>query len=211
MIMKRYISFKKKNSPQATCIKYIARTDFNEAKTHRYDRGNLQKSKVKSANHAEADNSPAGLNNHLVVDTTTGIPCQVSETVHAVVGEGKSEDALEADLCGRRETSESSSQRGRLEVPAEQGSSEVGGCEEVQGARQDDSSDSVKTAEIPRNLGSVDGKVGRNRTSQTLLGEELSGIGGSRTGSVVSCRIVSTRPFTLKLLRFLGSRWDMDA
>lgn len=194
-------TFHSKNSPQATCIKYIARTDFKEVKTHRYDTGNLQKSEVKSASHAEANNSPASLDNHFVVDTPAGIPCQVSETVHAVVGERESEEALEADLCGSRETSKSSSQRGRLEVPAEQGSSEVGGCEEVQGARQDNSSNSVKTTEVPRNLGFVDGKVGRNGASQTLLGEELSGIGGSRARSVVSCRIVSTRPFTMKFLR----------
>lgn len=89
-------------------------------------------------------------------------------------------------------------------MPAEQGSSKVGGCEEVQGTRQDNSSNSVKTTEVPCNLGSVDGKVRSNGTSQTLLGEELSWIGGSRAGSVVSCRIVSTRPFAMQLLRFLG-------
>lgn len=50
-------------------------------------------------------------------------------------------------------------------MPAEQGSSKVGGCEEVQGTGQDNSSNSVKTTEVPCNLGSVDGKVRSNGTS----------------------------------------------
>jgi hypothetical protein len=113
----------------------------------------------------------------------------VSETVQAVVGKRESEEALQTDLGGDGQPSESSSQRGRLEVPAEQGSGEVGSCEEVKRAGQDKTSDTVSGTTIPGDLRAVDGQVGSDGAAETLLSEELCGIGGLRVGCGESIRV----------------------
>jgi hypothetical protein len=150
---------------------------------------NLKESKEKSGNGAHANHKPPTLRNLLVGDTPTKIPCQVSQTVQAVVGEGESEKALQTDLSSDGQTSESSSQRGRLEVPAEQRSGKVGSCEEVKRAGQEKTSDTVSSTTVPGNLRSVDGQVGSDGAAETLLGEELCGIGGLRVGCGESNRV----------------------
>ena len=63
----------------------------------------LNQSKTNSTGNAEANHSPASLDNHRVGETTAKIPHQVADTVHGVVGERKGEGGLEEDLsCDRK-------------------------------------------------------------------------------------------------------------
>lgn len=145
-----------------------------------------QQSKNQSANRTQANHSPAGLDDLGVGETATGIPDQVTNTVHAVVGERHGHGSLEEDLGEDREGTEGGNGGGRAEVPAEHGRSEVGSRIEVEAAGQGDTGDTVQTTADPGDLGLVDGKVGSDGAAQTLLSKELVGVGGGRAGSSLS-------------------------
>ena len=94
-----------------------------------------------------------------------------------MVGKREGNGTLESDLGEKRQSAEGSGDRGGLEMPAEQWGGEVCSGEEVEAARQSNSGKTVGSTANPGDLGTVDGKVGRDRAVQTLLGEDLSGIG----------------------------------
>lgn len=102
----------------------------------------------------------------------------MTDTVHAVVDKGEGHDGLEADLGEDRKGTESGSNRSGLEVPAQQGRNKVCRREKVHATRQDDTGDTVSATADPGDLGTVDGKVGGDRTVPTLLGEDLSRVRG---------------------------------
>lgn len=145
----------------------------------RYEvRKHLNKSKTNSTGNAEANDSPASLDNHRVGETTAKIPHQVADTVHAVVGERKGNGGLEENLSHERESTHGGNHGGRFEVPAESGRGEVGSSPEVQGAGESDTSDTVQGTADPADLGLVDGKVRGDRALKTLLDEDLAGVLG---------------------------------
>lgn len=121
----------------------------------------------------------------------------MTDAVHAVVNEGEGHDTLQADLGKERKGTESSSHGSRVKVPAQHRRGKVRTSVEVHDTGQHDTGDTVTTTTNPGNLGTVDSKVGRDRTVPTLLGEDLSrirGVGGrgrpSNTQSVfpVQCK-----------------------
>lgn len=102
--------------------------------------------------------------------------------VEAVVGEGKCNAELEEELGGHRKGTESGRDGCRLEVPAQQWGGKVRSSEDVQTTGEDGSRNTVKSTAVPGDLGAVDGKVGRNRAVQTLLGEDLGRVGSVGSG-----------------------------
>lgn len=146
----------------------------------------LNQSKTNSTGNAEADNSPAGLDNNGVGQSTAKIPHQVTEAVHAVVSERKSQGGLEENLGGDRQSSHGSDHRGRLDMPTESGGDEIGGSPEVQRAGESDAGDTVQGTADPADLGLVDSKVRSDRAVKTLLNEDLVGVLGIGGGSNLS-------------------------
>lgn len=145
-------------------------------------------SKRKGTGNSQAHDSPASLDDARVAEGTAGIPDQVPHAVHAVVGERQSHDRLQKNLGGNGERTEGGGNRGRLQVPAEQGRSEVCSRPQVQGAGEGDARDAVQRTADPSDLGLVDGQVRGDGTVQALLGQDLGrvfGIGG-RGGLSVS-------------------------
>lgn len=142
---------------------------------------NLNESQVQGANNAQTHYRPAALDNLLVGDAPSEIPHQMANSVQSVEGEGKRYGRLQKDLGDERESSKCSGQRGRLEMPAQSGSSEVGNREEIQRTRQDETGVTVQSTENPGDLRTVDGEVRRNGAVKTLLGEKLGWIRGLRS------------------------------
>jgi hypothetical protein len=110
----------------------------------------------------------------------------MAETVHAVVGEGEGEGALEEDLGKDGHGTHGSSHGGRLEMPSESGGDEISGGPEVEGAGEGDTSDTVQRGANPANLGLVDGKVGSDGAAETLLNEDLGWVLGVGRGGDLS-------------------------
>lgn len=107
----------------------------------------------------------------------------MTDAIHAVKSEGEREGTLEEDLGGDGESGESGGQGGRLEVPAEQGGSEVSSGEEIHTTGEGETGDTVESGGVPGDLGTVDGQVGRDGAVETLLRKDLGGIfrvGGGR-------------------------------
>lgn len=156
-----------------------------------------QKGKDKSTQGTQAHDCPARLDDLLIGDSTTKIPNQVADTVHAVVDEGEGHQTLEADLGDERKGSEGSGHGGGFEVPAQHGSGEVCSRVEVQAAGEDETGDTVSATADPGDLGTVDGKVRRDRAILALLGEDLSRIrgvgGGGRLSVTVSIYLLISR------------------
>lgn len=61
-------------------------------------------------------------------------------------------------------------------MPAEYGCDEVGSRESVEGSRDGGSRDSVQSAGVPGDLGTVDAQVRRDGALEALLGEDFGGI-----------------------------------
>ena len=137
-----------------------------------------QKSEDEGTQGTQGHDCPTRLDDLLVGDSATKIPHQVTNTVHTVVNEGESHETLKADLGEERESTESGRHRSGLEVPAQHRRDEICGREKVQATGQQDTSDTVDATANPGNLGTVDGKVGGDRTVPTLLGEDLSWVRG---------------------------------
>lgn len=98
-----------------------------------------------------------------------------------MVGERKGENGLEDDLGGDGKSTERSNHGGRLKVPSEGGGGKVGSGPEVEGAGESETGDTVQGTADPGNLGLVDGKVGSDGATKTLLDEDLAvirGVGG---------------------------------
>lgn len=123
----------------------------------------------------------------------------MSQAIKGVVGEWECHSSLESDLGGDGESAKSSSQRGRLEMPAKQWGGEVCGSEEVERARHGKTGKTVGSTTNPGDLGLVDGKVGRDRAVQSLLGEEPVRV-GSVGGRSVSNTNVSIAPMVNAIL-----------
>lgn len=138
----------------------------------------LNQSKTDSASNAETNDSPASLNDGRVGQGTASVPDQVTDTVDAVVGERKGEGGLEEDLGRERESTEGSNHGGGLEVPSEGGGCKVGSGPEVEGAGESAAGDTVQGTTDPGDLGLVDGQVGSDRATETLLNQDLLGVLG---------------------------------
>lgn len=128
--------------------------------------------KGKSGGDAQTDNSPAGLDDGVVGETTAQIPGQMAETVHAVVGERQGQGSLEGNLGGNGESTHGSDHRGRLQVPADGGREQVCGSPQVERTGHDDAGDTVQGGADPADLGLVDSQMGGDRAVETLLGEK---------------------------------------
>lgn len=95
-----------------------------------------------------------------------------------MVGERKGENGLEDDLGRDGESAERSDHGGRLKVPSEGGGGKVGSGPEVEGAGESEAGDTVQGTADPGDLGLVDGKVGSDRATETLLDEDLAVVRG---------------------------------
>lgn len=150
-----------------------------------------QESKSKGTGDAQSNDSPARLDDGGVGESAAGIPDQVADTVHTVVGEGESKSGLEGNLGGDGESSHSSNHGSGLQVPAENGGGEVCGGPQVERAGEGDTGYTVQGTADPANLGLVDGQMRGDGTVQALLGQDLGrvlsvGRGGDRSRYCVS-------------------------
>jgi hypothetical protein len=100
------------------------------------------------------------------------------QRIQAMKGEGPGQDGLEPDLGDHGPGRERRGQRGRLEVPAEQGRDEIGGAEEVEEPGQADAGDAVEAGHVPRDLRAVDAQVWRDGAVPALRGQDGVGGGG---------------------------------
>lgn len=84
-------------------------------------------------------------------------------------------------------------------MPSERRGSEIGDSEDVEGAGQHNSGNTVERRGNPGDLWAVDGKVGRHRSCQTLLCEDLGALvlGGMLGG----CESVYLRELCCRTLR----------
>lgn len=98
----------------------------------------------------------------------------MTDTVQGVEGKRPGEGELETTLEGKGEGTEGGCDRGALEVPPEEGSSEVSGAESVETSRKGGSGEALpdRTAE-PGLLLVVDIEVGGYGTLEALLGQDL--------------------------------------
>jgi len=124
----------------------------------------------------QADGSPAGADDLLVLEAETKIPRQMPEAVVRVEEEGEGEEALDAELNGEWPGGDGGNHRLRLEVPSGVGGGQVGEAEDVERAAEGDSSDTVQGGSIPGDLGLVDGQVGGDGAVQALLVDNLLGL-----------------------------------
>jgi hypothetical protein len=146
----------------------------------------LNQSKTNSTSNAEANHSPASLDNHRVGETTAKIPHQMADTVHGVVGERKGQGGLEEDLGRERKSAHGSDHGGRFEMPTKSGGGEVSGSPNVQGAGESNTGDTVQGTADPADLGLVDSEVRSDRAVKALLNEDLAGVLGVRGRSNLS-------------------------
>lgn len=159
----------------------------------------LQNGQDGAANESQANDSPSGDGNLLVGDAHGKIPHQVPDAVEAVESERKADEELGRELGDNRPGAEGSGERGALEVPAQGGGGQVSEAEDVEGARHDDSGQTVEHRQVPGNLGLVDAEMRCYGTVQALFGEDLArglGIGdnlGCGESTIVSfrCRFAS--------------------
>lgn len=99
------------------------------------------------------------------------------QTLEGVEEEGECEENLDAGLGCHGPRSNCCNHRLCLKVPSGVGSDEVCDAENVEGASQGKTRDTVERRRDPVDLGPVDGKVGRDGTLDTLLCEKLGGLG----------------------------------
>lgn len=141
----------------------------------------LKESKDEGTQSAQAYDCPTRLDDLLVADSTAKIPYQVTNAVHAVVNEGEGHNGLQADLGKERKSTKGGRHRSRIEVPAQHRRGQVRCGVQVHGTGQHNTGDTVSATANPGDLGTVDRKVGGDRTVPTLLGEDLGwirGVGG---------------------------------
>ena len=105
-----------KDQSGLTGIRYNAQKTVlvKQDQLNRYDTRKSQESESKGTEDAQAHHSPTRLDDLLVGNSPTKIPDQVTDSVKAVVGEGKSHNTLEKDLGDNGKGSESSGHGGRL-------------------------------------------------------------------------------------------------
>ena len=100
----------------------------------------------------------------------------MSHSIVAVQSERKRCNRLKKKLDSNWKTTKRGCQGSRFQVQSQDRSDKIGNRKEIQTTRQGNSSYTVSTAEIPGDLGTVDGDVRRNRTIQALLFEQLGRI-----------------------------------
>lgn len=143
-------------------------------------KGNLhEESKVQTTNNAGAPEIPTSLDNRAASKAHTDIKSQMSHAVDSVENKGPSNEELETALDGDGESSGSGNEGRGLEVPADEGSGQVGDGGSVQGAGEGGAGDALpRRAAEPGLLGVVDLEMGRDGAGETLLGEKGGGVGG---------------------------------
>ena len=128
----------------------------------------------------------------------------MTNAIHAVVNEGEGHNGLQAELGEERKGTESGRHSSRVKVPAQHRRGQVRRRKEVHGTRQHNTGDTVSATANPGNLGTVDRKVGGDRTVPTLLGEDLSGIrgvgGGGRSPISQSVLLSEDNGYTERVL-----------
>lgn len=132
---------------------------------------------VKAAGDRQTDSSPARSDDLLVLESDTHVPGQMPQAVKAMEEEWEGEESLQSHLHGRGPSSNCRHHRLRLEVPSSVRSDQVGDTEEIEGAREDDASDSVERRGVPGDLRPVDGQVGGDGAVDALFREDLGGFG----------------------------------
>ena len=128
---------------------------------------------VQASSNRKGNNRPPTPDDLLVRETHTNIPHQMPYAIEAVKEEGKREEGLQSHLDNRWPSGNSCHHGLRLEVPSERGRGEVRDAEYVEGAGKSDSSDAIEATGEPGDLWAVDGKVGRDGSLETLLGEDF--------------------------------------
>lgn len=99
------------------------------------------------------------------------------EPVQAVECKRPRHERLEADLEENGESREAGRQTRAFEVPAEEGSGEVRGAEDVDGAGHGGARDSVQHGRVPCDLGPVDAEMGGYGPVGALGGEDVGACG----------------------------------
>lgn len=93
-----------------------------------------EKHQAQRTHNAQSHDRPSGGNDLLVRELGADVPDQMSDAVEAVEGKGNGEEGLDQHFHHEGQGGEAGSERGRLEVPANQGRHEIGRTEDVQGA-----------------------------------------------------------------------------
>lgn len=107
----------------------------------------------------------------------------MTDTVDGVEDERPGDQELQATLERHGEGAEGSGERGRLEVPAEEGSDQVGGAEGVEAAGEDRTGDTCPDGAAEPCLALVVNlQMGCYGTALALGGEERLGIGFAQLG-----------------------------
>lgn len=127
-------------------------------------------------NGSQSHNSPAGLDDLLVLEAQTQIPRQMPDAVQRVEEEGECDGGLSGDLRNERPAGDGRDHGGSLKVPSEGGSGEVCEAEEVESTAQSDTGDTGEGREDPGDLGLVDGKMRGDGALLALLDENLLGL-----------------------------------
>lgn len=97
--------------------------------------------------------------------------------IQTVEGNGHGQTELDQHFGEQRQRTKRRRNRGRLQMPADNGRDQVRRGVDVERARGDRARDSVQSTRVPGDLGTVDGQVRSDRSVQALLGEDLGRVG----------------------------------
>jgi hypothetical protein len=112
------------------------------------------------------------------------------QSVEAMEEEWESEEALESKFNGCGPGGHGSDHGLRLEVPSGVRGGKVGEAKQVEGAREDNAGDTVKTRGVPGDLRLVDGKMRGDGALESLFGEDVGSLslrGCESINSISTC------------------------
>lgn len=93
--------------------------------------------------------------------------------VETVKGEGQGRGKLQSELGRQGPGAEGGRKTGALEMPAKERRDEIGGEEDIEASGENGAGDAIERTEVPCDLWSVDGEMGRYGAVETLSGEDL--------------------------------------